>query len=236
MFKTYSVVCVATNTLSIIVAVALLIAGSICIHDTSFLRSSWTEIYSLSIYSVIISILSIIFALCLIYVVIRKLPALTVLFSVLILIVFVLAIINLIVLAVSFGDLQADSDKTTETLFHNYSNSDLIISSKKLFGEIQQTFHCCGVRVADDWKNQLPDGKSTPDSCCRIVIAGCGTNSLTRQDTIYVHGCAEPIYFYLRQRFIALLTIDTILVILLLASAILGFISEQHIREQYQMM
>ncbi|CAF2776215.1 unnamed protein product [Rotaria sp. Silwood2] len=236
MFKAHSLVCSAASALSIIFGVVLLIAGSVYIRDTSFLQSSWNEIYALSIYSVVIGILTIITAIGLSYVVNRKLPALTILFSVLILIIFVLAMVNLIILATNVGNLEDDSYKKTVDLFRNYSNSDLIVSSKGFFGKIQQTFGCCGVKNASDWINQLFNGSSTPDSCCHQIVPNCGYNALIAKDKIYLKGCADPIYFYLRTRFWALLTIDTILVILLFISAISGFISEQYIREQYQEM
>ncbi|CAF3670985.1 unnamed protein product [Rotaria sp. Silwood1] len=236
MFRTHSLVCCTASALTAIVGVALLIAGSVYIRDTSSLRSSWHEIYSLSIYSVVIGILALLFAICLFYVVSRKLPALTILFSIFILIVFVLAIINLIILAMGVGDLRDDSYKKTVDLFRNYSNSDSVVSSKVFFGQIQQSFQCCGVKEALDWKTQLSNGTNTPDTCCRIVVPNCGDNALITRDKIYSRGCAEPVYFFLRKKFSALLIIDTILTILLFISAVSGFICEQYIREQYQVM
>ncbi|CAF1273731.1 unnamed protein product [Rotaria sp. Silwood1] len=236
MFNTYSLTCCVANALTAIVGVILLIAGFIYARDTNFLRSSWNEIYSLSIYSIVIGILAMLFAICLFYVANRKLSASTILFSVLILIVFVLAVINLIILTTSVRNVKDDSYKKIADLFRNYSNSNSVVSSKVSFGEIQQSFQCCGVKEALDWKTQLSNGTNTPDTCCRTIVPKCGENALITKDKIYLRGCAEPIYLYLLKIYSALLAIDTILTILLFISAVCGFICEQYIREQYQAM
>ncbi|CAF2526638.1 unnamed protein product [Rotaria sp. Silwood2] len=251
MAKKYSTTCAIASTLTIIVGIALLITGSVFVHDTSALRTSWKEIYSLSIYSVLIGILTIIFTTGLLYVVNRKFPALTIVFSILMLVVAIFTIVCLVVLVISLGGLRHHTYTTTEYLLRNYSASDTVIRSQHIVTYIQLSFECCDINQAAYEKTKLFYGPSAFDSCCLIIVSDfiqdtiITTNNLppdftkstpVRKDTINVRGFAEPIYSYLHKRYVALIVIDAFLIILLLISAILGLISEYNARAQYELM
>ncbi|CAF1355209.1 unnamed protein product [Rotaria sordida] len=250
MAKRYSTTCAVASTLSIITGIALLITGSVFVHDMSFLRNSWREIYAISIYSILIGILTIIFSIGLLYVVNRKFPALTIVFSILMLVVVVLTIICLAVLRVGLDNLRRDSYTNTEYLLRNHSTSNTIVDSHSIIGHIQATFGCCDVKQVPDEKNQLLY-ENPFSSCCVIIVTDFYVNSVVaahthtvgftkdgqvKQDTINVRGFAEPVYYYLRKRYITLMVLDSILIVSLLISAILGLASEYYARQQYEPM
>ena len=67
-------------------------------------------------------------------------------------------------------------------LFNNYSESNITLSSKPLFSNLQRHFQCCGVIEVIDWRSKFPDNTSVPDSCCRKVVTGCGYNALAESN------------------------------------------------------
>ena len=224
------------STLTVIVGIVLTITASLFVSDTINHGEVWGEIFALSIVSIVIGGLTIIFASGLLYVVNRHLPALTKLFSILIFIVLILSAICLIILALGLANLQLFTFKSTKTLLRNYSNSDDVVSSKKFIGHIQQTFQCCGVESAVDWKIEFPGETSTPDSCCVKVIQGCGINALNTTNGIYKRGCAEPLYRFRRRQYIVLISINAAIIVLVLTCATFGFISERSMRQYYEAM
>jgi len=132
--------------------------------------------------------------------------------------------------------LKKKSYYTTDELFHNYSDTANVTSSKLIFAEIQQIFQCCGVREAMDWEPYY-NAPNTPDSCCKKIVAGCGTNSLkNKSDIIYIHGCAGQIYLHFRSIYTALIGMNLAVMLLSLISAILGIVYERYIRQQYTLM
>jgi hypothetical protein len=236
MPKIRSLGCIAATALTILAAIALLVVSSVYVHQTTYLSDLWTQVYALSIYSLVISILAILFGFALIYVVNRQFPALTTLFSGSLILIAFLSVICAIILITGRNDLQTNSYKNTVQLFSNYSDSDLISNSDSNVNRIQQTFKCCGVEKATYWEDFYSDKTSTPDSCCKKIIPDCGNGSLVNQDNIYLRGCAEPIYNELRYRYDVLTGLNFTLMALSIISAILGVIFERHIREQYQIM
>ncbi|CAF1267097.1 unnamed protein product [Rotaria magnacalcarata] len=236
MIKPHSIGTAISGTLTILTGITLLITASVCTSDIHFIRDGWNEIYSLSIYSIIIGGLTVILTIGFLYVTTRNFPALTILFSILILLVFILTIVCIVMFAVALNDLKDDSFTYTDNLMRNYSNSNTAISSKNLLGTIQKSLRCCGTVEAADWVVKYPDGKSTPDTCCHVMVPGCGNYSLNLKDTIFLRGCANSLYSYIREDVIAILVFNTILAILIAISAIFGFITEGYIRQQYELM
>lgn len=236
MPKPHTVGTAIAGTLTILSGIALLIASSISTSQISFIRDGWDELYSLSIYSIIIGGLIVVLTIGFLFVIIRNFPALTALFSVLILIVFILAIVCAIMLAVVLGNMKDDSHTYINNLMRNYSESKTVVSSKELVGTIQQTLRCCGLVQASDWAEIYSDHKSTPDSCCHVLIPGCGNQSLVLNNTIYLRGCADGVSSYLYSDVVAMIILNTIVAALIPISAIFGFIAERYIRRHYEQM
>jgi len=234
MSKVRAFACFIAGGLTIIAGIILIISASVFIKETNYLHDLWTQIYGLSIFSVIIGALAIIFGIGLVYVVNREFPALTTLFSGFFIVVVFLSAICVVILITGRNNFERNSYDNIEQLFHNYSDSDSVKSSKTTLSQIQQSFECCGVKEATDWKNQYPDKRSTPDSCCKKMVAGCGNGSLITFDKIYSRGCAEPVYFSLRKKYPVLIGMNFVVMILALISAILGFVFERYIRQKYQ--
>jgi len=230
MSKTKSLGCIIASVLTIITSLVLLITTSIYINQTYYLRDLWAHIYSLSIFSLIISVFSILFACGFLYVVVRQFPALTTLFSGSLILIAFLTVICGILLVIGRHNVVENTYKDSIVYFFNDTYT------KTTVGEIQQGFKCCGVDKATDWKYYYPNNSSTPDSCCTIVIPNCGQGALLRQDKIYLRGCAEPLTFYLRAKYDALISLSFILLVTSLSSATLGLMFERYIRQQYQMM
>ncbi|CAF3710991.1 unnamed protein product [Rotaria socialis] len=236
MVKPHSIGTAIVCTLTILTGITLLITASVCTSDIHFIRDGWNEIYSLSIYSIVIGGLAAILTIGFLYVVTRQFPALTILFSILILLILILAIVCIVMLAVALGDLKEDSFIYIGSLTLNYANSNTSISSKNLLGTIQQSLRCCGTVEAADWAAIYSDGKSTPDTCCQAMAPGCGNYSLSLNSTIFLRGCANSLYSYIREDVIAIIFLNTILATLIAISAIFGFITERYIRRQYELM
>jgi len=236
MPKSRSLGCIVASALTILAGIILLVTASIYINQIYYLHSLWRQIYSLSIFSLIIGIFAIIFGSGLIYVVYRQFPALTTLFSGSLILVASLAVICDVILLTGRDDIEANSYKNTVQLFGNYSDSNLIESSKSTVARVQQSYKCCGVERATYWESQFADKTSTPDSCCKKIVPHCGQGSLLTQDKIYLRGCAEPIYVHLRTKYGVLISMNFVILVLTLASATLGVIFERYIREQYQSM
>jgi hypothetical protein len=230
MSKPKSLGCIIAGVLTIIISLALLITSSVYINQTYYLRMLWIQIYSLSIYSLIISVFAILFASGFIYVVLRQFPALTTLFSGSLLLIAFLTVISSVLLLTGRHNIVERTYKDSIVLFFNYSDS------KSTVGQIQQDYKCCGVDKATDWKYYYPDNSSTPDSCCVKITPHCGQGSLLTQDKIYLRGCAEPMTIHLRDIYNALISLSFLLLVTSLASATLGIYFERFIREQYQMM
>jgi hypothetical protein len=236
MFKAYTLICAIGSVLSIVAGLALLIASSVLIGSTNFLQSVWKEIFSLSIYSVIIGALAVIFATGLLYVVNRKFPALTALFSTLMFVVVILSVVCVIILGVGFSGVRNDAFVNTDMLVHNYTQSNQNGSVEQVLNSLQQSLQCCGFTGALDWSKLLPGQESTPDSCCVSMVAGCGKDALMAQNKIYLRGCAQPVYSFLRQKYIVLLVLNCILLAFMIIATVFGYISERFIRQEYESM
>jgi len=234
MAKAHPLGCIVASALTIIAGIILLVNSSIYINKITYLHHLWTQIYSLSIFSLVISIFAIIFGSGLIYVVYRQFPALTTLFSGLLILVAFLAVICAIILITGRNTIEENSYKNTVQLFGNYSDSSLIESSKTTVARVQQSYKCCGVERATYWTNQFSDKTSTPDSCCKKVVPNCGEGSLVTQNNIYLRGCAEPIYVHLHETYSVLIGMNFVVLVLSIVSALFGVIFERYIREQYQ--
>jgi hypothetical protein len=228
--------CIIASALTIVAGIVLLIGSIFYATHIYYLRYYWLQIYALSVYASIIAVLTIITAIGLMYVVNREFPALTTLFSGILVFIAFLSIICVTILATGRNDLERQSYDNTLKLFLNYSDSSEIKSSKPIFERIQQSYECCGIEKATDWKNLTTDGTSTPDSCCKEMTIGCGNGSLIKQDNIYLRGCAEPLYYDFRKVYSTLIGMNVVLIIFTLISAALGIVYERYIRQQYQSM
>ena len=206
------------------------------LYTTSYFRQLWPQLFSLSIYSAFIGGLAVLIACAFVFVVGRKLPAMTTLLSCSLIFLAVFPAISIIVLQTGRSHLRETSVNRTQTLLNNYSSIDCKVSSNVLFAHVQQRLECCGVVQATDWKYKIADGKSVPDSCCRQQVPSCGKNSLVNQSKIYVRGCAEPFYAYSKYWYVALSIVNAFVMIMALASALTGFIFERSIRQEYQAM
>ena len=51
---------------------------------------------------------------------------------------------------------------------------------------MQETYECCGIVNAQDWKERF--SASVPDSCCKIRVEGCGKNALNERDNTNIYG------------------------------------------------
>jgi hypothetical protein len=237
MTKARPLACIIASAFTIVAGIILVIGASIFIKDTNYIHNLWTQIYTFSIISVVIGALAIVFGIGLAYVVNRQFPALTTLLSGLLVFVAFFATICAVILITGRMDFEEKSFNHTKQLFLNYSDSDSVISSKLIVEQVQQSFECCGVDQATYWKDRYTDQISTPDSCCKKMVTNCGKHALDKDTkTIYLRGCAEPLYIHLRKEYTVLIGMNFAVTVLALISAILGVIYERHIREQYQSM
>ena len=244
--------CIIAGILTFIAGIILLITSSVLLDRIAYLYKYWELIFALSITSIITGSLAIIFALGLVYVVQRRYPASITLFSSLLLVVAAIAATSAIILLADRPYIRTRSFDNTRRIMVNYTNWGQGGTSKSLTDQLQQTYACCGVNKATDWKSQTFNRTSTPDSCCLQVTVGCGTNSLTvqdkiylrgsgtnsliLQDKIYLRGCAELISEQFREIYTILIGMNFSLMILALITAILGFIFELTFRQHYQLM
>jgi len=233
--KPLSIGAKASTLLSFIAGVILTITASVYTAQSEYLKNIWTQTYSLSIYSIVIGSLAVIFSVGLLLAVIRSFTAWTILFSFLLITVAILAAVCSTILVVGRTEIREASFNHTQQLFNNYSNSDQIVSSKKKLSDLQQYFKCCGVVEATDWKTKLGEN-SVVDSCCRKVEIGCGKNAFVDQSKIYLRGCAEPIYSLIRTKYTVLMWMNFTVVIVALITAILGFMFERSVQQGYQSM
>jgi hypothetical protein len=227
--------CLLASVLTVIAGIILLIVASIATSDVGPVRGGWPLLFGLSVYSIVIGSLAIVIPIGLIYVAYRQFPALTLLFSVLVMTVALLALICGIILITGRANFESKTYASMERLFRNYSDSDAVLSSKSSVAQIQQRFECCGYDQATDWKVIL-DGASTPDSCCINIYDQCGKNALIRLDIIYLRGCAVPSTIHYKLRYNALIGTNFTVFALALISAIFGFLYERIIRKQYELM
>lgn len=228
--------CFIACILTALSALVLLIAAGIYCDRGYYLRNYWGVLYSFSICTIILAVFAIIFSVGLAYVAFRRFPALTTLFSGLLILIAVLSAICAIVFAASRAHIRSKTVKETFSLLADYTPQKSHESSKDAIDRVQQTYDCCGMDQALDWAQLFPDGKSTPDSCCRTVTDGCGTGSLVVQNTIYIRGCVEPLISEYRLRYTVLIGMHINLIFFAVLSAVLGLIFERYIREQYQLM
>ncbi|CAF1665154.1 unnamed protein product [Rotaria magnacalcarata] len=233
MYRGYSLISTILSGITIIFGSALIVAGSICMSDTYFLRHGWQQIYALSICSVIVGVLTFVFAGGLLYVVSRKLPALTIVISISILVVSVFAVICLIILGVGIGDLKRHTYNETEGILNKYSTSGGVVGSQEIIGKIQESFGCCSVKQVKNRDIELSNTLITKDSCCFTLVSDFKKTSILTVEQIQFNGFSQLIFYYVRKRYLALITLNTIVTILLLATAIFGFIFEHDIRQQY---
>jgi len=236
MGKVRSVACVVLGILTFIAGIILLVTSSVIVHRITYIRPFWTLIFALSITSIINASLAIVFAIGFLYVVRRQFPALTTLFSSLLLFIVVLSAVCAIILLVDRKYIRTRSFDNTRSLVANYAKANYSRKLISIMDRIQQDFSCCGVEMATDWVDPPVNPASTPDSCCIKVTPNCGNNSLIKQDTIYLRGCGEPVSALYRNRYTSLIGMNFNLLVLSLITAILGFAFERTIRDQYQAM
>jgi len=228
--------CMVACAITVIASIIMLIFSSISINQTYYLHNIVSQIYSLSIFTLCISIFTIIFACGLIYIVLQQYPALTTIFSGLLLLMAFLAVTCGILLIIGRRNVVENTYTQTAQIFYNYSDSNIFPNSQNIVVRVQQTYKCCGVGRATDWKYEYPDQTSTPDSCCRTVTPGCGQGALITQDKIYLRGCAEPILYSLKQKFSGLISLVFIIMVFSIVAATLGITYERSLEQQYQMM
>lgn len=236
MSRPRSIACIAICILTIISGILLLVAGSIFINEINYIHDYWNDIYSLSIFSICIGGITIIFSIMLIYVVCKQFPALTTLFSGLLIFAAFAGVICGVLLIVGRSNIIGTSYKNSIEIFGNYSQSNILPNTNKIVSKIQRNFRCCGVEKATYWEYKYPDNTSVPDTCCIQTKINCGQGALKKQDEIYLRGCNEPLYIYLQHKYTILIIFNFINVALTLASAILGIVFERYIRQQYQIV
>lgn len=234
MPKTRSLGCLISISLTFIMGIILLIAGSIFTNQTTYTLRIWSQIYVLSIFSIVIAVLAILISLALLYVVVREYPALTASFSGFIIFVAFLAVICGVVLITGRYELESAVKNKTTLLIRNYSDTDSVNSSKAIVSKLQKYLHCCGADGPSDWKTQLQDEKSVPDSCCIISVPDCGKDGLLFPKNIYQNGCSLFVYDHLYGKYDALIGMNFAMVILALLAGIFGIIYERYMREKYQ--
>lgn len=228
--------CVIAAVLTIIIGLILLISSVVYIQETRKLTDVWKELHSISIFSLIISIFLILITICFIYVVSRQFPALISVFSALLAITAFLSAICIIIVLPSQINITANTRNSTIEVFSNYSEASNISSTKSLVDYIQQTFECCGVNKPEDWINQYLDGISTPDSCCKNLVSGCGRKSLNNRERIFTHGCNPPFTSFFENRYQLIIGLNLFVIIFAVLTTVFGFLFERFIRNQYQLM
>lgn len=233
MFSDHSLLSTLISGLTAIFGAILLIIASVSTKDTYFLRHGWEQIYALSICSIVIGILTFLLACALLYVVYRKLPALTIVVSVSLLVIGVFALVCLIVLSVGLSNLHPQTYNTTEELFHTPAQTSRFENSNVIIGQIQLSFGCCSSTVNIIGQIEIHDDTNTDKSCCLIVARNFTETSVTINETVHSVGFAKRIYSYLHKRYVVLIVFNAFVFVLLLASAIFGFIVENSIRQPY---
>ncbi|CAF3312513.1 unnamed protein product [Rotaria socialis] len=236
MFRGYSLISTILSGITLIFGSTLIVAGSICTSDTYFLRHGWQQIYALSICSIIVGVLTFVFAAGLLYVVNHKLPALTTVISISILVVSVFAVICLIILGVGIGDLKRHTYNETQSILNRYSTLGGVVGSQEIVGRIQESFGCCSVNQVNNRGIALSNTLATKNSCCFTLVSDFKKTAVLTVEQIQSNGFSQPIFYYVRKRYIILITLNTIVTILLLATAISGLIFEHDIRQQYVLM
>lgn len=234
MSKARPLGCLIATSLTLTVAVILLITSAIFVYNSSLTRAIVSQLYALSLYSLVISVLAIIICIGFLYVVVRQYPALTALFSGLLIFIAFLAVICGVILITGRTELQHNVQNRTTAIVSNYSDTEGIKSSKPTIARIQHRLRCCGINSPSDWKSILPDGKSVPDSCCIQSSKGCGKDALFDTKNLYVRGCSATIFGRSSSKYDALIGMNFTLVVLALIGAVLGIVYERYIREQYQ--
>jgi len=227
---------IAAAILTIIIGTILLVIATFCIQNTSKHSDIWKQLYSSSIFSVIISIFLILVTIGYIYVVIRQFPALISVYSALIGVVAFVALICVIILIPARGDFQKDNQNKILTTIKQYSSATNSSSITLTIDYVQQTFECCGFIKAEDWALIYSDSTSTADSCCKNVVPGCGENSLNNRDRIFQFGCSAPMKTFAQRRFDLLILLNSLAILFGTVTAILGGFFQRHIRSQYQLM
>lgn len=236
MAKPYPIACIFASVLTIIAGIILLITASIYTKNLGPIRDGWTQLFALSILSIIIGCFALLIPMGLIYVVHRQFPALTLSFTVLVVGVAVMAGVCGIILCTGRVDFRVNTYNKLAILFGRYNNTDPGINTYNFVAATQQGFQCCGYEMATDWANIYANGTSTPDSCCITVFTGCGKGALIKQNLIYLKGCAGPVTVVLGKIYDTLIGMNFAVVGIAIITAILGFIYERVIREQYEAM
>jgi len=229
----YLISCFVANSLTLIVSFILLITASVYVSDIDYLYDAHSPLYTLSISSVVIGVLTIIFVSLLIIWTLKQYPILTAIFSCLLIIVILLAIICAIFLLINRSNLQTTLFNQTATIFNNYSHLNNALSPEGVVGRIQKSFKCCGVQGAADWKNRISNGTSTPDSCCRIMIPNCGKDALTTNNNIHHDGCAEPVRKYFENAYTTLIGMNFTLAILASAGCTITLYLRKFMKKRY---
>ena len=80
---------------------------------------------------------------------------------------------------------------------NNYNTTNAHGGITLTWDTMQQNYHCCGIKKAEDWGTAAGFSRkfpgAVPDSCCKIQIAECGKDALKNLDErkIYTTGCFE---------------------------------------------
>jgi len=227
---------IVLSFLTAITGIILIALGSVVVNRVTFLHNIWAQIYVISILDILLGIFTLIITVGLIYVLIRQLPALTLLFSSLIILCAIFGLVLGVILLVGRSNLRRQSYVEVEKLLSQYSLKYNEPRSNAYLAVVHQKFECCGVEEVTDWVNSTLGGSSVPDSCCREVTPGCGQGSLRKESNIFLRGCAEPIFVYLQTKYKMLVGINFAVMALAFLTAVAGFLFERHIRQQYQLM
>ena len=236
MAKPYPIACIFASVLTIIAGIILLITASIYTNSVGPIRDGFTQLFALSIFSIIIGCFALLIPIGLIYVVHRQFPALTLSFSVLVVGVAIMAAVCGIILITGRVNFRVNTYDKLVILFGRYNNTDPALNTQNFVSAIQQGYQCCGYDMATDWTDVFANGTSTPDSCCTQEFVGCGKGALIKQNLIYLNGCTGPVSTSLRKKYTVLIGMNFAVVGIAIITAILGFIYERVIREQYEIM
>jgi len=235
MIKIVVVLCVISNVLAALFGLTLTITGSICVSNTHDIQHMWPELFVLSILSIVIGILTIFFAVGLIYCIINQSVNGAQHFSYLLIISTLCAMICSIILLVGRSSLQPNVLNKTTAIFNGYSDKKYE-NTNRIVNRLQQRLQCCGIRKATDWENHLSNKKSVPDSCCDFMIKDCGKDALNTLEDIHKNGCVQPLYQYLEKRYSMLIGMHITLTIFAFASCLMGFYVQSYIQNRYDVM
>nr|XP_027225947.1 tetraspanin-4-like [Penaeus vannamei] len=92
---------------------------------------------------------------------------------------------------------QALSNYMAHSMHITSVDYGLNISDTQLWDEIQMEMNCCGVVSYKDWfLTTFGNGTDVPDSCCLLVVEGCGkgvANLADPDDEVITEGCLPTV-------------------------------------------